>query len=896
MNDYTRNPRSQGKRNCNNASNTVSDTSSVSNVKNKYFPKQSNSGASLKSTAVKGSAAAMSTATKAGIGAANTGAEITMGYAAAISSTDEDIGEYAAEASFEIEKKSSDGIYNVGSAAAKYTIKQITKVPNTKNRIAEEKYRQAITRNFKRKIKAPVSNARNALNNSAVGTSINSAGTTVKSAVSSSIRNFSVPITQGAGKVNSFGDRIKDTLDETRAEARAAMKGLGKRVYKKSYGVHKIHRNYKIANKRLQKILSSKQIVLAKRATGKVFKITSVSVGAAKSASDGVVNLASRSMAADIRFKANQNVGDALAERYQSAILDAAGTSGGLVAKESGKAGFAVVKQFTPTQMYKNYQNATVAAHRLRASTVRVRKIASSSRKNIKAAVDAAKTAKQAYAKTQQAKIYIKANMEIIKQFGVSAIRIGRAVIQVMQVIIRYIADTFAVIIAAGGGFMAVTVVVIVIILCIICGLFSWVDTNPLNYTNYINGDDATLSQNTYDIINSYITGVKDCVDWEQAYFYYIMGDYCSAYFMWGPATFEAVGGDEYIAAKIDQWVENNPMPEPPTPPSPTWTGIPSDDELAAYSAMVSEFMSSAYPAYQAELAAWQRQYDGLYDLYYDEVMDSLDSLNDQNVLSYEQIQRLRRGTIVMRGRDYIDDSEQYTGNPVFGTNQFDNYVIDTELTAEDLVALIAVADYVKKTTDKDYENPVITDENGKELSSWCITTEDISEFFEVTEFVQYESDLTKGECNGNCQRLLKGTLLTGCSWEYYCDGEHDVLSGSVVSVRSVDECLSAIAIAYDKDYLTRTSQEIKNETEMWKTIYEAYKDYILSVMKDGVAEGETYSEHKIGGASLEAYLYYLSLVENETAAEVEPEPWKFNIELEHTYGTVKSIYENEGE
>ena len=55
------------------------------------------------------------------------------------------------------------------------------------------------------------------------------------------------------------------------------------------------------------------------------------------------------------------------------------------------------------------------------------------------------------------------------------------------------------------------------------------------------------------------------------------------------------------------------------------------------------------------------------------------------------------------------------------------------------------------------------------------ITPQDIMDFFKETEFFSITANVTHGNtCSGqNCRRTLVDK-----SWEYYCDGSHDNLSG----------------------------------------------------------------------------------------------------------------------
>ena len=100
------------------------------------------------------------------------------------------------------------------------------------------------------------------------------------------------------------------------------------------------------------------------------------------------------------------------------------------------------------------------------------------------------------------------------------------------------------------------------------------------------------------------------------------------------------------------------------------------------------------------------------------------------------------------------------------------------------------------------------------------ITPQDIMDFFEKTEYISITAEITHNNpCIGqNCKRRLTGDYESGYSWEYYCDSDHDNLTGEI------GECLSADELLKKVMELTE-AEDIGVDEKNCKKILEAYID-----------------------------------------------------------------------
>ena len=103
----------------------------------------------------------------------------------------------------------------------------------------------------------------------------------------------------------------------------------------------------------------------------------------------------------------------------------------------------------------------------------------------------------------------------------------------------------------------------------------------------------------------------------------------------------------------------------------------------------------------------------------------------------------------------------------------------------------------------------------------YSITPEDIMTFFEETEYIPINAEITHNNfCAGqNCRRRLAGNYESGYSWEYYCLADHDNLNGSIEPCISKDELPEKIMelteaeeMGFDKDQCEKIFDEyVKN-------------------------------------------------------------------------------------
>lgn len=122
-------------------------------------------------------------------------------------------------------------------------------------------------------------------------------------------------------------------------------------------------------------------------------------------------------------------------------------------------------------------------------------------------------------------------------------------------------------------------------------------------------------------------------------------------------------------------------------------------------------------------------------------------------------------------------DSAEFTGMPVVGTNHFGNVEINSELSAEELLAYIALYKSMSII------NPDDSDPDAEQILN--ITPQDIMDFFEETEFIIITTEIIQNNfCTGmNCKRRLNEDV-----WEYYCDGDHDNLTREIGACKTADE------------------------------------------------------------------------------------------------------------
>ncbi|MGN0602379.1 MAG: hypothetical protein ACI4I2_00220 [Oscillospiraceae bacterium] len=206
----------------------------------------------------------------------------------------------------------------------------------------------------------------------------------------------------------------------------------------------------------------------------------------------------------------------------------------------------------------------------------------------------------------------------------------------------------------------------------------------------------------------------------------------------------------------------------------------------------------------------------------------------------------------VTNGGNGIDDSVDFYDKPIPGTNNFGNVEINSELSAEELLAYIAL--YKSLLTLNPDDTPADPDAEDEE-ESVNITPQDIMDFFEETEFFSITTNITHNNpcINQNCKRRLIGDAENGYSWEYYCDSDHDNLTGEIGACLTADELLAKVM------ELTG-SEDMGVDEDACKKLIESYLDMFKEEL--GIDEDDF---RKFGAADNEkAQEFYQLLITDE--------------------------------
>lgn len=332
-----------------------------------------------------------------------------------------------------------------------------------------------------------------------------------------------------------------------------------------------------------------------------------------------------------------------------------------------------------------------------------------------------------------------------------------------------------SVILCGGGGLVIVPILLIIVVFFLISAFFSWL--SPFKFT--LAGDGTEHNAETKaEIIDGYTLMVKNYMDTAQAQFYLAYGDWYG-----GTYQYEAAGIDfgtflsEYTS-KLTAQIQSMYMPMIEASENPM-------EIQALYNAMQTAIANAVNNAYAPALAE------------YNELMAALDDSMraEETRQSYE--------VTAVNGKNGISDSAEFDGKPVEGTNFFGNTEIRSELSAEELLAYIALYKSLKTMDTSD-------DESGE--ISLNITPQDINGFFKDTEFFSITAEIT--DCHactgGNCKRILSGNSESGYDWEYYCDSDHKNLTGEIGDCKSGDELLQKIRELTNADNIGVSEEDCK--------------------------------------------------------------------------------------
>ena len=344
-----------------------------------------------------------------------------------------------------------------------------------------------------------------------------------------------------------------------------------------------------------------------------------------------------------------------------------------------------------------------------------------------------------------------------------------------------------AVILGGGGLTVVLPVLITIVVFVIIMGFFGWL--TPFSYG--LAGEEPDEEHNAEtnaEIIDGYTLMVKNYMDITQAYYYLNYGDWYG-----GTYQYENAGLDfgTFFAEYCQKIIK-----EIQAQFQPLINQAKTPEEAQAISQAMGRAISQALS--QAQQAA------------YEEYMRLIGELNDGLTPSEH---RQHYEVESLGGGNGIEDSVEFNEKPIVGTNGFGNVEINSELSSEELLSYIAL--YKSLVTMK--PDDADTEESEPSLN---ITPQDIMDFFEKTEYISITAEITHNNpCIGqNCKRRLTGDYESGYSWEYYCDSDHDNLTGEI------GECLSADELLKKVMELTE-AEDIGVDEKNCKKILESYID-----------------------------------------------------------------------
>lgn len=396
---------------------------------------------------------------------------------------------------------------------------------------------------------------------------------------------------------------------------------------------------------------------------------------------------------------------------------------------------------------------------------------------------------KQEYGKKQRAKevrgkqkeIFIKENRKIPDTLFSGTV--GKA-----SIAKQLLKKKGASVILGGGGLTVVLPVLItIVVFVIIMGFFGWL--TPFSYG--LAGEEPDEEHNAEtnaEIIDGYTLMVKNYMDITQAYYYLNYGDWYGGTYQYKNAGLDFGTFFAEYCQKIIKEIQAQFQPLINQAKTP--------EEAQAISQAMGRAISQALS--QAQQAA------------YEEYMRLIGELNDGLTPSEH---RQHYEVEISNGGNGIEDSVEFNGKPIVGTNGFGNVEINSELSSEELLSYIALYKSLITMKPDDAE----AEESEPSLN---ITPQDIMDFFEKTEYISITAEITHNNlCIGqNCKRRLTGDYESGYSWEYYCDSDHDNLTGEIGKCLSADELLKKVM------ELTE-AEDIGVDEKNCKKILESYID-----------------------------------------------------------------------
>lgn len=377
---------------------------------------------------------------------------------------------------------------------------------------------------------------------------------------------------------------------------------------------------------------------------------------------------------------------------------------------------------------------------------------------------------KQEYAKKQKSKeirnrqkgIFIKENKKIEGSIVNTAVK-GGAVKGALK------KKAVSLIMGGGAGAIVLPVFLAVLVYILISAFFGWLSPFSYSLAGEYNDPNTGLptehnAESKAEIIDGYTLMVKNYLDVAQAYYYLNYGDWYGGVYVYESAGLDF--GTFFADYCQDLIAEIQAQYQPLIDQAPN-----SQAAMAISNAMGEAIRQALANAREAALAE------------YTELIQSLeDELSPNEHRQHYEVE-------VGYSSNGVDDATEFSGKPVVGTNQFGNTEINSDLSAEEMLAYVALYKSLI-TMNPDEENPDADDEE-QELN---ITPQDIMDFFEKTEYIPITTEVTHDNpCTGmNCKRRLIQTD-SGYFWEYYCDSDHDNLTGEIGACPAADELLEKI-------------------------------------------------------------------------------------------------------
>ena len=437
---------------------------------------------------------------------------------------------------------------------------------------------------------------------------------------------------------------------------------------------------------------------------------------------------------------------------------------------------------------------------------------------------------KQEYAKEQKSKkirnrrkdIFFKENKKIEGSIVNTAVK-GGAVKGALK------KKAVSLILGGGAGAIVLPVFLAVLVYILISAFFGWL--SPFSYSLAGEDNDPNTglptehnAESKAEIIDGYTLMVKNYLDVAQAYYYLNYGDWYGGVYVYESAgldfgTFFADYCQDLIAeiqAQYQPLIDQAPNPQA---------------AMAISNAMGEAIRQALANAREAALAE------------YTELIQSLeDELSPNEHRQHYEVE-------VGYSSNGVDDATEFSGKPVVGTNYFGNTEINSDLSAEEMLAYVALYKSLI-TMNPEEENPDADDEE-MQLN---ITPQDIMDFFEKTEYIPITTEVTHDNpCTGmNCKRRMIQTD-SGYFWEYYCDSDHDNLTGEIGACPDADELL-------EKVIDLTGAEENGIDTEQAQKLIDSYIDMFKKELD--IDEGDF---RKFGAAdNSKAQEFYQKLIDGE--------------------------------